>query len=47
MADVILYQMPEAQARRAIDFLLSRLGLTDAAIDNPPIRFATFTSENI
>jgi LacI family transcriptional regulator len=47
VADVIFDQVPEAQARRAIDLLLSRLGLTDEVIDNPPIRFATITAENI
>lgn len=47
VADVIFDQMPEAQARRAIDLLLSRLCLTDVAIDNPPIRFTTITAENI
>jgi LacI family transcriptional regulator len=47
VADIILDQLPEAQARRAIDLLLARLGLTDLPIDNPPIRFNTVTAENI
>lgn len=47
VADVVLDQMPEAQARRAVDILLSRLGLTDIVIENPPIRFTTITAENI
>ncbi len=47
IADVILDQMPEAQARRAVDLLLARLGLTDVAIENPPIRFTTVTAENV
>lgn len=47
VADVIFDQMPEAQARRAVDLLLSRLGLTDVVIENPPIRFTTITAENI
>lgn len=46
-ADIVLDQVPEAQARRAIDLILSRLGLTDIAVDNPPIRFTTITAENV
>jgi LacI family transcriptional regulator len=45
--DVVLDQAPEAQARRAIDLILARLGLHDLPIDNPPIRFITFTAENL
>ncbi|QPC91415.1 LacI family DNA-binding transcriptional regulator [Mesorhizobium sp. INR15] len=45
--DVVLDQAPEAQARRAIDLMLARLGLHDLPIDNPPIRFVTFTPENL
>jgi LacI family transcriptional regulator len=44
---VVLDQSPEAQARRAMDIMLSRLGILDAIIDNPPIRFTTITAENI
>jgi LacI family transcriptional regulator len=47
VADVILDQLPEAQARRAVDLLLTKLGLTDIAADNPPIRFTTLTAQNI
>lgn len=46
-ADVILDQLPEAQARRAVDILLLRLGLLDAEVDRAPIRFATITAENL
>ena len=46
-ADVILDQLPEEQARRAIDTILARLGIIDEVIENPPIRFAIITSENI
>ncbi|TPM99856.1 LacI family DNA-binding transcriptional regulator [Mesorhizobium sp. B2-1-3A] len=45
--DVVLDQAPEAQARRAIDLILARLALHDLPIDNPPIRFITFTAENL
>ncbi len=45
--DVILDQAPEAQARRAMDLMLSRLGLVQTKIENPPIRFVTFTAENV
>ncbi|TCL69833.1 monosaccharide ABC transporter substrate-binding protein (CUT2 family) [Rhizobium sp. BK251] len=44
---VVLDQAPEAQARRAIDLLLSRLGLVVEPVSNDPIRFVTITSENL
>lgn len=47
VADVIFDQLPEAQARRAVDILLGRLGLTENPVENPPIRFTTVLSENI
>ena len=47
VADVILDQAPEAQARRAIDLVLVALGLTDQVVDNPPIRFTTITAETL
>jgi LacI family transcriptional regulator len=46
VADVIFDQVPEAQARRAMDLLLSRIGLLEEAVENPPIQFNTITSEN-
>lgn len=46
-ADVIFDQMPEAQARRSIDLMLWRLGLTGMEVENPPIRFTTITAENL
>ncbi|TIV71959.1 MAG: LacI family DNA-binding transcriptional regulator [Mesorhizobium sp.] len=45
--DVVLDQAPEAQARRAIDLVLAGLNLHDLPVDNPPIRFVTFTAENL
>jgi LacI family transcriptional regulator len=45
--DVVLDQAPEAQARRAIDLVLAGLNLHDLPVDNPPIRFITFTAENL
>lgn len=45
--DVVLDQAPEAQARRAIDLVLAALNLHDLPVDNPPIRFITFTAENL
>ncbi|MCB2136151.1 MAG: LacI family DNA-binding transcriptional regulator [Rhodobacteraceae bacterium] len=47
VADVILDQLPEAQARRTLDILLWRNGLVPERIDNPPIRFTTITAENL
>ncbi|MFO1046360.1 MAG: LacI family DNA-binding transcriptional regulator [Geminicoccaceae bacterium] len=42
---VVLDQAPEAQARRAIDLVLSRIGLLEVAVDTAPIRFVTITAE--
>lgn len=44
---VVLDQVPEAQARRAMDLMLARLGLLPGPVANPPIRFVTITPENI
>lgn len=44
---IVLDQAPEAQARRAIDLMLSRLGLLDMAVDTRPIRFITVTAESL
>lgn len=46
-ADVILDQDPEAQARRAIDIMLSKIGMLAEKIENPPVRFIIVTSENL
>jgi LacI family transcriptional regulator len=43
----VIDQAPEAQARRALDMMLSRLGVLEAAVDNQPIRFITITAENV
>jgi LacI family transcriptional regulator len=44
---VVLDQAPEAQARRATDLILKRIGLLDVELDTAPIRFITVTAENI
>ena len=44
---VVLDQAPEAQARRAIDLVLSRIGLLDVVVDTAPIRFVTVTAESV
>lgn len=46
LADVIIDQMPETQARRAVDLILHKIGLTGLSDDNPPIRFNLVTAEN-
>jgi LacI family transcriptional regulator len=46
VADVILDQIPEAQARWALDLLLARIGLLEEEVENPPIQFNTITSVN-
>lgn len=45
--DVVFDQIPEAQARRAVDLMLSRLDVISDQIENPPIRFTTVTVENL
>ena len=45
--DVVLDQAPEAQARRALDLILHRIGITDIAPDRAPIRFITITKEGL
>lgn len=44
---VVLDQAPEAQARRAIDLMLKKIGLLEVELDTAPIRFITLTAENI
>lgn len=44
---LVLDQAPEAQARRAVDLMLSRIGLLDVAVDTAPIRFVTVTAESL
>ena len=43
----IIDQVPEAQARRALDMALHRLGLLEHAVDQRPIPFVTVTKENV
>ncbi len=45
--DFVLDQAPEAQAQRAIELMLARLGLLSPPAENRPIRFVTFSAENI
>jgi len=44
---VVIDQAPEAQARRALDLMLARLGLVSETVVNNPIRFVTITPENL
>jgi LacI family transcriptional regulator len=44
---VVFDQAPEAQAQRAMELMLSRLGLQERPVANPPIRFVTVTAENV
>ena len=44
---VVFDQAPEAQAQRAIELMLWRLGLQERPVANPPIRFVTVTAENV
>lgn len=45
--DVVLDQAPEAQAQRALDMILRRIGLTTIEPDRAPIRFITITPEGL
>lgn len=45
--DVVLDQAPEAQARRSLDLMLYRLGLTEIEPERSPIRFVTITAESL
>ncbi|KRA67501.1 substrate-binding domain-containing protein [Agrobacterium sp. LC34] len=45
--DIVLDQAPEAQARRALDLVLKRIGLTDIEPDSAPIRFVTITAQSL
>lgn len=47
LMDIVLDQAPEVQARRAIDAVLSLIGLLDADVDPEPVRFLTITAENL
>ncbi|NTF46016.1 LacI family DNA-binding transcriptional regulator [Rhizobium rhizogenes] len=44
---LVLDQAPETQARRALDTVLSRIGIIDVPVSQDPVPFLTFTSENI
>lgn len=43
---LVLDQAPEIQARRALDTVLSLLGMMEVAVDARPVPFITYTSEN-
>lgn len=45
--DVVLDQAPEAQAQRALDLILHRIGLTKIKPDPGHIRFITITAEGL
>lgn len=47
LMDIVLDQAPEAQARRALDLVLRRIGLTKIEPDTAPIRFITITAESL
>ena len=38
---------PEAQAQRALDIILRKVGLTEIEPDRNPIRFITITAESL
>lgn len=44
---LVLDQAPETQARRALDTVLSRMGIIDVPVSREPVPFLTYTGENI
>lgn len=44
---LVLDQAPETQARRALDTVLSRMGIIDVPVSQEPVPFLTYTAENI
>ncbi len=44
---LVLDQAPETQARRALDTILSRMGIIDVPVSQEPVPFLTYTAENI
>lgn len=44
---LVLDQAPETQARRALDTILSRMGIIDVPVSEDPVPFLTYTAENI
>ncbi|MBB5575804.1 LacI family DNA-binding transcriptional regulator [Rhizobium paranaense] len=44
---LVLDQAPETQARRALDTVLSRIGVIDVPVSRDPVPFLTYTAENI
>ncbi|MGY5777339.1 LacI family DNA-binding transcriptional regulator [Rhizobium sp. LEGMi135b] len=44
---LVLDQAPETQARRALDTILSRMGIIDVPVSQHPVPFLTYTAENI
>ncbi len=44
---LVLDQAPETQARRALDTILSRMGIIDVPVSQDPVPFLTYTAENV
>ncbi|TXH83824.1 MAG: LacI family DNA-binding transcriptional regulator [Rhizobium sp.] len=44
---LVLDQAPETQARRALDTILSRMGIIEVPVNQDPVPFLTYTAENI
>ena len=44
---LVFDQAPETQARRALDSVLSRLGLIAVEVSDAPVRFFILTAENL
>ncbi|GES53465.1 hypothetical protein Rhsp01_60330 [Rhizobium sp. NBRC 114257] len=44
---LVLDQAPETQARRALDTILSRMGIIDVPVSQEPVPFLTYTTENV
>ncbi|GES46810.1 hypothetical protein RsS62_60620 [Rhizobium dioscoreae] len=44
---LVLDQAPETQARRALETILSRMGIIDVPVSQEPVPFLTYTTENV
>ena len=47
LMDMVIDQLPELQAQRAIQTVLFRLGLMDVEVSTDPVQFVTVTAQNL
>lgn len=47
LMDLTFDQAPEVQARRSLDLILRKVGITDVEVSSDPVQFLTITRENL